>query len=200
MATIWSRVRERSTSPPPCANSLGAQFHTKLTNSLQACGSGYRSALIHLNVTRAHDIRRSCGRDGCRALRERILEILPVRRIEARGDPLMVSNLCGFTVLLENCAPEDAVNAGQRLRRAANEAVFRWHGHPFHLGAHAGVVELGPESLVATRRWMERARSACTAAEALGGTGVMLVRHNDHAWSEVERERAWHDHLWEVMA
>ena len=176
-----------------------SQFEAQLADALAACTMERRAALLHLDVARAFDIQHNFGNVGCKALHERIYETLPARRSGSRSDPILASGLCGFTLLLADCAPENAMSAAERLRRAVDASVFRWHGHPFRLGVHVGVVELGPEPVV-LRPWLEAVREASVAARELGGTGVQLIEYADRAWMNVAREREWHDHLREVLA
>lgn len=198
--TAHSKRPIAASAPTGLANvPASSQFEAQLAGALAACTMGRRAALLHLDVARAVDIRHRCGNVGCQALHERIYETLPARRSGSRSDPILASALCGFTLLLQDCAPDNAMSAAERLRRAVDESVFRWHGHQFSLGVHVGVVELGPAP-VALRPWLEAVREASIAARELGGTGVALVEYSDRAWMDIAHEREWHDHLREVLA
>ena len=175
------------------------QFGDQLTRALEDCGRGRPAALLHLDTARACDIALSCGEVGAQALHDCIVEALPARRSGSRGDPLLAAELCGFTVLLKDCAANDAVHAAKRIRTAVDGLLFHWHGHPFRLGVHVGVVELGPAPAT-PRPWLDAVREASNAALELGGTGVQLVKYADRAWSDIAHERDWHEHIREILA
>lgn len=199
MSTNPGRSIAASTTPPLATVPASTQFEARLATSLAACAEGTPAALLHLDIACAIDIEQSCGASGFSALHERVYGALPSRRRGARGDPMLASELCGFTLLLRECSADDALHVGERLRAAVESSMFEWNGHPFRLGVHVGVVELGgpPRSI---RRWLEIAREASVAARELGGTGVQLVELGGDAWSNVARECEWHDHLREIIA
>ncbi len=186
-------------APPPATAPASTSFDDQLARALGDCARGRPAALLHLDTARACDIALSCGEVGSQALHDCIVKALPARRSGSRSDPILTDELCGFTVLLRDCAAHDAVHAAKRLRSAVDSLLFHWHGHPFRLGVHVGVVELGPAP-VALRPWLDAAREAATAARELGGTGVQLVRYADRAWRDIAHEREWHEHLREIIA
>ena len=152
--------------------------------------------MMHLDVARADDISSHCGETGARALRDLIQGI--VHNQLGPTVPVHESSTCAMSLLLPETLPEGAVILARRLRGAIDNGTFSWHGHPFRLGAHIGLVELGPQPLE-PQMWMRLVQEACKAARELGGSGIQLVSRSDHAWRDLEEEKEWHDHLTEVI-
>ncbi len=173
-----------------------SEFLDLLAQAIEASGRGRPAALMHLDVARARDIGATCGRDGLNALQDLLLAVVYNQLGPER--PVHGARPGELSLLLSRMLPADAVTVAKRLRSALDNGTFSWHGHPFRLGAHIGLVELGPQP-EAPADWLNLVRSACDAAGELGGSGIQLVTLSDHAWSDLEREREWHRHLTEVI-
>jgi GGDEF domain-containing protein len=153
-------------------------------------------ALAHLEVAGAWDVRDAGGTEAVGALREAVVREL--KDFMDDGIAFASIGLCGFTMLLEDRHLRRALNDVRELKHAVDTLCFYWHGHPFRLSAYAGVVELGPDR-AEPRRWLARAQEACAAARELGGDGVQVVEFNEHAWSDIARNREWVRHLSEII-
>lgn len=173
-----------------------AEFRRILVHALQTCDSGRPNVLAHLEVARASDIHDVYGKEGVKALDDLLHAILYNQL--GPSTPVLCGNDCAMTILLVDTLPRDAIAVARRLHGAIDRGTFRWHGHPFRLGASLGVVELEPEP-PRPDLWLDRVREACAAARELGGSGIQLVSAEKDAWGAIEREREWHKHISEVI-
>jgi GGDEF domain-containing protein len=155
------------------------------------------AALIHLEVAGAWDLKDAAGHDAVDELRRKVASTL----IDCLGEdvPLSSCGLCDFILLLEGRDPHRACEEVHDLKQAVDTMHFAWHDHPFSLTINAGVLELGPDQASA-ERWMARAQEACAAARDLAGSGIQLVEFNDHAWSDIDRDREWVRHINEIIS
>ncbi len=172
------------------------EFLAALAAAIAASGRGQPAALLHLDVARAGDIETTCGQSAIRALQDLIEAV-----VHNQIGPAVPACLVGIgeaSLLLPDTLPADAVVRAKRIRGALDQGRFSWHGHPFRLGAHVGLVELGPQP-EEPQAWLALVRRACQAARDLGGSGIQLVTLSDHAWQDLEREQEWRRHLTEVM-
>jgi GGDEF domain-containing protein len=192
--------RERRRTESAAVHSLDqrtlAEFRRAVVEALKSSGSGRPNVLAHLDVARATDIHDVYGREGTQAL-EALLHAMLYNQL-GPNSPVLCGSACAITILLCDTLPRDAIAVGRRLRGAIDRGTFRWHGHPFRLGASLGMVELEAEPSRA-EVWLDRAREACDAARDLGGSGIQLVSAEKDAWGEIEREREWHKHIAEVI-
>lgn len=172
------------------------EFRHALAAALDRVAEGHPNALLQLEVARAGDIYDCYGDHALTALRSLLGRILYTQL--GPDVPTCDTGMCGLLVLLENCLSRDALIVAKRLRGAVDQATFRWHGHPFRLGAHLGVLELG-QTPSDPEAWLARARQASSTARELGGTGIQLVEQSGRAWRDIDQEREWHDHLTEIL-
>jgi len=173
-----------------------ADFRRVLVHALKACDAGRPNVLVHLDVARAGDIHEVYGREGIQALDDLVHAILYNQL--GPSAPVLCGSDCAMTILLGNTLPRDAIAIARRVHGAIDRGTFRWHGHPFRLGASLGVVELEAEPQ-GPDLWLDRVREACAAARELGGSGIQLVSAEKDAWGAIEREREWHKHITEVI-
>lgn len=186
-----------STPPPTLLNLLDDEaFRTAVDATLERTARGRPGALLHLDIARACDIQAACGDAGLLALRDLLFAIVYNQLGPAL--PIATRPPAALVLLLPDVLPADAVRLAKRLRGSLDKGIFTWHGHPFRLGAHIGLVELGPDPRQPAT-WIQRACEACTAAQELGGSGIQMMARSDHAWTDLEREREWHKHLTEVI-
>jgi GGDEF domain-containing protein len=171
-------------------------FLSCLGEAIQSCQAGRPNALMHLDVARADDISAHCGASGAHALRDLVDAM--VHNQLGPTVPVHETGTCAMSLLLPNTLPQGAVTLARRLRGAIDNGTFTWHGHPFRLGAHIGLVELShqpPDPAM----WMRLVQAACKAARELGGSGIQMVTGSEQAWRDLEKEKEWHDHLSEVI-
>ena len=171
-------------------------FIEHLEQALARCAEGRPNALLHLDVARAHDIRETCGARALGALRD-LVQTITYNQL-GPGVPACLIRDCAMSLLLEDMLPSDAAIRARRLLVSIDDGTFSWHGHPFRLGAHIGLVELGATT-TPPEGWLSLAQEACKAAGELGGSGIRAVPLGDDAWRDLERDRDWHDHLAEVI-
>jgi len=171
-------------------------FRDAVDAALERTAHGRPGALLHLDIARASDIQTACGEDGLAALRDLLFAI--VYNQLGPAPPIAARPPGALALLLPDVLPADAVVLAKRLRGSLDKGTFTWHGHPFRLGAHIGLVELGPDPRQ-PEAWIRRAQEACAAAQELGGSGIQMMARSDHAWNDLEREREWHKHLTEVI-
>lgn len=72
-----------------------------------------------------------------------------------------------FALLLERCAPDDAMRVADKVCAQVNALQVPWEGRMLRLGASAGVAELDAGT-TSVADWLDEADRACYAAKAAG--------------------------------
>jgi diguanylate cyclase (GGDEF)-like protein len=145
-------------------------------------------ALMFLDLDQFKIVNDTCGHAaGDQLLREvafALLDNLPGNAFLARlgGDE--------FGVLLENCRPDDAVEAAEKLRRAIKTNRFVWSGRRFNVTASIGLVHAG-EAHSTLDETLRAADVACYIAKEKGRDRVQLYRPGDSELQERFGEMAW---------
>ena len=135
-------------------------------------------ALFFLDLDQFKIVNDTCGhnagdellRQAAYQLRQKIRERDTLARIG--GDE--------FTVLLENCHLDDAVEVAQQLRETVQNFRFAWEGKVFAIGASIGIVMMthASESVASL---LSQADAACYTAKDLGRNRVYVFNEDDAA-------------------
>uniref|UniRef100_UPI0028B108DA diguanylate cyclase domain-containing protein n=1 Tax=Pantoea sp. CTOTU50773 TaxID=2953853 RepID=UPI0028B108DA len=83
-----------------------------------------------------------------------------------------------FGVMLPNSHVDQAREVVQRIVTSDNECTFLWHGHPYHVGASAGITQNNQYNCV-RNVVMSQADVACYSAKHAG-------RGQYHVYQEVQ--------------
>jgi diguanylate cyclase (GGDEF)-like protein len=165
------------------------EFETRLETALGRHSlTPAKHALIFLDLDQFKIVNDTCGHAaGDRLLREvafTLLDNLPGNALLARlgGDE--------FGVLLENCRPDDAVEAAERFRRTIKANRFVWSGRRFNVTASIGLVHAGEEHFTLEEA-LRAADVACYIAKEKGRDRVQLYRPGDSELQERFGEMAW---------
>lgn len=172
------------------------EFNALLAQALKDSGGGRRTSLLELNVVRADDIEHIFGDEAAEALRAMLMDHL----VSLVGDlvPLTHAGHCDMVVLLEDVACGDAAELAHALRDRIESTMFTWHEHPFRLGSHVAILELGPAPASASA-WRDLAREVSACAREMGGAGVQVLAYGEQAHARMSGERSWHDHISEIV-
>ncbi len=189
--------------PPPDQPSEGLWLHSRdafvaqLQRAVTATAQGESHLLLGLDIARADEIRATCGDAFCAALRDVILD--HVRPLVHTSIPALDSDSTDITLLLLNTSRSEGVELAHSLHDRIEGKTFHWHQHPFRLGVHVGLLELGPQPADAAA-WLARVADVRRSAGELGGSGVHLLAYREHALADMAQELDWHEHITQIIA
>ncbi|WP_315925192.1 EAL domain-containing protein [Mesorhizobium sp. SP-1A] len=95
-----------------------------------------------------------------------------------------------FGVLLFDCAPDDAADMAERLRRTVQDLHFAWQGQPFNVSVSIGMVPVAHPGAT-LQETMRSADVACYMAKENGRNRVQFHSDGDAAMQERFGEMAW---------
>ena len=153
------------------------EFELRLQRALLSAQQlGKVHALFFLDLDQFKIVNDTCGHEAgdellrqvAHQLRQKIRERDTLARIG--GDE--------FTVLLENCHLDDAVQVAQQLRETVQNFRFGWHEKYFAIGASIGVVMISSASESAAVL-LSQADAACYTAKDLGRNRVYVFNEDD---------------------
>lgn len=159
------------------------EFENRLQRALLSSQQhGKVHALFFIDLDQFKIVNDTCGhnagdellRQVAHQLRQKIRERDTLGRIG--GDE--------FTVLLENCHLDDAVEVAQQLREAVQNFRFAWNEKFFAIGASIGVVMITPSS-ESSAVLLSQADAACYTAKDLGRNRIYVFNEDDK--SRIER-------------
>lgn len=144
-------------------------FEERLARALEQPGS--RHALMFIDLDQFKAVNDNGGHAAGDELLRRISRDLDKA---IRGSDLL-ARLGGdeFGIILPNCAPEDALRIGLRLREIAEAIDFVWNGHRYSISASIGVVHLA-ERRFTLQEALRAADIACYMAKEKGRNRVLL--------------------------
>ena len=189
--------------PPPAQPSEGLWLHSRdafyerLQQAIAATADGESHLLLDLDIARAQEIRATCGDAFCAALRDVILDQL--RPLVHSSIPALDSEGTDLALLLLNTTRGEGVDLAHSLHDRIEGKTFHWHQHPFRLGVHVGLLELGPQPASAAA-WLSRVEDVRRSAGELGGSGVHLLAYRERALADMAQELDWHEHITQVIA
>jgi len=145
-------------------------FEARLQSELDGAGKGPLS-LILLDLDQFKSVNDSCGHlAGDRLL----CQVSRLLQHDRRPDDL-VARLGGdeFGLILPQCAPYDAVDIAERLRRSLELSVFAWDDRCFAITASIGVTCIA-DGNTTREDAMRRADAACYRAKEKGRNRVQV--------------------------
>lgn len=161
-------------------------FEERLTRALEEPGS--RHALMFIDLDQFKAVNDNGGHAAGDALLRRVSHDLDKA---IRGTDLL-ARLGGdeFGIVLPNCAPEDALRIGLRLREIAEAIDFVWNGHRYSISASIGVVHLAGRSYT-LQEALRAADIACYMAKEKGRNRVHVFETTDAAQTQFTANLNW---------
>jgi len=135
-----------------------------------ACASGRPQTLIHLDINQFKVINDTCG---YQVGDELICELLDNLRDVVRRDDLF-ARIGGdeFVLLLDDCAPQDALKVADKLIAAAEQFVFVRNDRRYQVGISLGLVDSSREPTIVDA--MKHADYACQSARQCGSNRISV--------------------------
>ena len=189
---------EPEETPVPTLNMMGTEaFEACITSALGEGAGSEDHVLLELDVVRADDIEHRFGSEAAAALRK----LLAAHLHDVLGGeaPVCDAGHCGLVALLLGTSCEQGSELAHRILQRVEDERFSWHQHPFRLGAHVGVVQLGAAPALPAQ-WRQLSRDVSEYALQLGGDGVQLLAYGEQALAHLRGESAWHEHISQIIA
>jgi diguanylate cyclase (GGDEF)-like protein len=95
-----------------------------------------------------------------------------------------------FGILLENCNKSEALETGQRIRKAISDARFIWEDKIFQITISIGLVEIN-EQAIDHHEILSCADIACYAAKDHGRNGMVWFTPDDEEFNKRRSEMQW---------
>jgi diguanylate cyclase (GGDEF)-like protein len=155
------------------------EFEARLAGAHKSAKQdGNVHALLFLDLDQFKIVNDTCGHGAGDEMLSQITQ--QFRQKIRESDTLARIGGDEFTVLLENCNLDDAVEVAQGLREAAQNFRFAWEDKVFAVGACVGIVMIthAAESPAAL---LSQADSACYTAKDLGRNRIYVFSEDDSA-------------------
>ncbi len=164
------------------------EFENRLNGALESARADHnvRHALIYVDLDQFKVVNDTCGHPAGDQLLREVTGLLQTR---VRANDVL-ARLGGdeFGVLLENCAPDQALRIADALRQAIRDLRFEWDTSSLQIGASIGIVEINHQTeSVATL--LSAADIACYSAKDGGRNRVQVydpasasARHREMRW------------------
>ena len=161
-------------------------FEERLARMLEQPGT--RHALMFIDL----DQFKAVNDNGGHAAGDELLRRVSCDLEKAiRGSDLL-ARLGGdeFGIVLPDCAPEDALRIGMRLREIAEAIDFVWNGHRYSISASIGVVHLAGRDF-SLQEALRAADIACYMAKEKGRNRVHVFETTDAAQTQFTANLNW---------
>jgi len=174
------------------------EFELRLQQLLNRCdGETAVHALFYLDLDQFKIINDTCGHGAG----DELLRQVGHRLKKAIRQHDCLARLGGdeFGILMEDCRPEQASEAGHILTHCLNEFVFMWSGKQFSTSASIGMVLVnqGDHSVPDLLR---KADSACYMAKDTGRNRVHLYQDDDQALADLSGQMQWVPRIEQALA
>ena len=175
-----------------------AEFEQRLTLALKSAAQlGRHHAVMYLDLDQFKVVNDTCGHAAGDQLMRQVSGVLQRRLRE--GDTLARLGGDEFGVLLENCAPDNALRIADELRQTVAEFHFAWESRSFNIGVSVGLVNV-EDGLFTLADVMSAADSACYVAKEKGRNRVQVYRREDSELSMRQGEMEWIGRLQKALA
>jgi diguanylate cyclase (GGDEF)-like protein len=165
------------------------EFERRLSLALKSAAQlGRHHAVMYLDLDQFKVVNDTCGHAAGDQLMRQVSAVLQRRLRE--GDTL--SRLGGdeFGVLLENCAPDNALRIADGLRQTVMECHFAWETRSFNIGVSIGLVNV-EDGLFTLTDVLSAADTACYMAKDKGRNRVQVYHAEDSELSMRQGEMEW---------
>ena len=165
------------------------EFERRLGLALKSAAQlGRHHAVMYLDLDQFKVVNDTCGHAAGDQLMRQVSAVLQRRLRE--GDTLARLGGDEFGVLLENCAPDNALRIADGLRQTVTECHFAWETRSFNIGVSIGLVNV-EDGLFTLNEVMSAADTACYMAKEKGRNRVQVYHAEDSELSTRQGEMEW---------
>ena len=165
------------------------EFERRLSLALKSAAQlGRHHAVMYLDLDQFKVVNDTCGHAAGDQLMRQVSAVLQRRLRE--GDTLARLGGDEFGVLLENCAPDNALRIADGLRQTVMECHFAWETRSFNIGVSIGLVNI-EDGLFTLTDVLSAADSACYMAKDKGRNRVQVYHAGDSELSTRQGEMEW---------
>jgi len=165
------------------------EFERRLSLALKSAAQvGRHHAVMYLDLDQFKVVNDTCGHAAGDQLMRQVSAVLQRRLRE--GDTLARLGGDEFGVLLENCAPDNALRISDGLRQTVMECHFAWEARSFNIGVSIGLVNVA-DGMFTLTDVLSAADSACYMAKEKGRNRVQVYHAGDTELSMRQGEMEW---------
>ena len=174
------------------------EFEQRLSLALKSASQlGRHHCVMYLDLDQFKVVNDTCGHAAGDQLMRQVSGVLQRRLRE--GDTLARLGGDEFGVLLENCAPDNAVRIADELRQTVSDFHFAWETRSFGIGVSVGLVNV-EDGLYTLADVMSAADTACYMAKEKGRNRVQVYHRGDSELSIRQGEMEWIGRLQKALA
>jgi len=165
------------------------EFERRLNLALKSAAQlGRHHAVMYLDLDQFKVVNDTCGHAAGDQLMRQVSAVLQRRLRE--GDTLARLGGDEFGVLLENCAPDNALRIADGLRQTVMECHFTWEARSFTIGVSIGLVNI-ENGMFTLTDVLSAADAACYMAKEKGRNRVQVYHAEDSELSTRHGEMEW---------
>ncbi len=165
------------------------EFEHRLSLALNSAAQlGRHHAVMYLDLDQFKVVNDTCGHAAGDQLMRQVSAVLQHRLRE--GDTLARLGGDEFGVLLENCAPDNALRIADGLRQTVMDCHFAWETRSFNIGVSIGLVNV-EDGLFTLTDILSAADTACYMAKEKGRNRVQVYHAEDRELSMRQGEMEW---------
>ena len=165
------------------------EFERRLSLALNSAAQhGRHHAVVYLDLDQFKVVNDTCGHAAGDQLMRQVSAVLQRRLRE--GDTLARLGGDEFGVLLENCAPDNALRIADELRQTVMDCHFAWETRSFNVGVSIGLVNVA-DGLFTLTEVLSAADTACYMAKENGRNRVQVYHAEDSELSMRQGEMEW---------
>ena len=166
-----------------------SEFERRLSLALKSAAQiGRHHAVMYLDLDQFKVVNDTCGHAAGDQLMRQVTAVLQRRLRE--GDTLARLGGDEFGVLLENCAPDNALRIADGLRQTVMDCHFAWETRAFNIGVSIGLVNVA-DGMFTLTDILSAADSACYMAKEKGRNRVQVYHAGDTELSMRQGEMEW---------
>ena len=174
------------------------EFEQRLNLALKSASQiGRHHCVMYLDLDQFKVVNDTCGHAAGDQLMRQVSGVLQRRLRE--GDTLARLGGDEFGVLLENCAPDNALRIADELRQTVTDFHFAWETRSFSIGVSVGLVNV-EDGLYTLADVMSAADTACYMAKEKGRNRVQVYHRGDSELSIRQGEMEWIGRLQKALA
>jgi len=165
------------------------EFERRLSLALKSAAQlGRHHAVMYLDLDQFKVVNDTCGHAAGDQLMRQVSAVLQRRLRE--GDTLARLGGDEFGVLLENCAPDNALRIAEGMRQTVMECHFAWESRSFNIGVSIGLVNV-EDGMFTLTDVLSSADTACYMAKEKGRNRVQVYHAEDSELTMRQGEMEW---------
>ncbi|MFN0040062.1 MAG: EAL domain-containing protein [Burkholderiales bacterium] len=165
------------------------EFERRLDLALKSANQiGRHHAVMYLDLDQFKVVNDTCGHAAGDQMMRQVSAMLQRRMRE--GDTLARLGGDEFGVLLENCAPDNALRIAEGMRQTVMECHFAWDSRSFNVGVSIGLVNV-EDGIFTLTDVLSAADAACYMAKEKGRNRVHVYHAEDTEISTRHGEMEW---------